>query len=516
MPEGGENRGSEPMATRWFAATLTSVYFLLELINILHHAMWEDEMQVWSFSFHSHSLRELHHFTRYEGHPDAWQFLVYFISRLTSNPVAMQFLHLAIATMTAYVVARYSPFPRLQRVLIIFGYFLFYEYATISRDYALGILCLFSFCVVFRPGPQKRYGLLGLLLALMAESNIYALVLALSLALMIVFEAFQTPEPRRYLLSRPKEIAFATAIFLTAGFISLLHMRPPADVGWNVLSDFTGRARTGIGSTLAMIWRSFVPIPALSHQFWNSNLLGDHFHVMAFLSIFLLCISVLFFVHKRTVLFLYVFGLGVLHLFKKLVFSGALRHEGHVFMLFLACMWLGQCYPEQRFPFRVVEAAAERLRPYQDRLFLGLLAGQVVAALIASAIALQVPFSGSKAASDFLRSKHMDNMFIIGYPDYAVSSVAGYLNREIYYPQGNRMGSYVIWDNRRTHLKVPILELGKKMAAERHEDVLVILNVRDPSGHEISSFQGSTVPSEDYHLYWVRTEKPNSVSSPDR
>jgi hypothetical protein len=82
---------------------------------------------------------------------DAWLFSVYSISRLSSNPVAMQVLHLAIATMTAYGVARYSPFPRLRKVLIIFGYFLFYEYADISRDYALGILCLFSFCAVFRP-----------------------------------------------------------------------------------------------------------------------------------------------------------------------------------------------------------------------------------------------------------------------------------------------------------------------------------------------------------------------------
>jgi hypothetical protein len=516
MPEAGENRGSEPMATRWFAATLTSVFFLLELINILHHAMWADEMQVWSFSEHSHSLRELHYLTRYEGHPEAWQFLVYSISRLSSNPVAMQFLHLAIATMTAYVVARYSPFSRLQNVLIIFGYFLFYEYAAISRDYALGILCLFSFCAAFRPGPQKSYGLLVILLALMAESNIYALILALSLALMIMFEALQARESRQYLFSRTREIACAAVLFLTAVFISLLHMRPPADAGWNVLSGFAVRTRTSFSGTLAMIWRAFVPIPRLSHQFWNSNLLGDHTRVMALLSILLLCISVLFFIHKRTVLFLYLFGLGALLLFKQLVYTGLLRHDGHAFILFLACMWLGKSYPEQRFSLRMAETAAERLRPYQDRLFLGLLAGQVIAALIASVIALNVPFSEAKAASNFLRSKRMDNMFIIGDSDFAVSSIAGYLNREIYYPRGDRMGSYVIWDERRTRPTEPILELGKRRAAEQHQDVLVILNVRDQSAHEIASFQGSIVGSEDYYVYLMQTEKPKTISPPGR
>src|SRR5580700_4131925 len=157
MTHDGDSTGNGSGDTRRFAAALTAAFFLLELINILHHAMWRDEMQVWSFAEHSHSLRELLYLTRYEGHPAIWQLLVYSISGLFTNPLAMQFLHLAIATMTAYVVTRYSPFRLLEKVLLIFGYFLFYEYATISRDYALGILFLFSFCAVFQPGPQKRY-----------------------------------------------------------------------------------------------------------------------------------------------------------------------------------------------------------------------------------------------------------------------------------------------------------------------------------------------------------------------
>jgi hypothetical protein len=513
MPEAGENRGSEPMATRWFAATLTSVFFLLELINILHHAMWRDEMQVWSFAEHSHSLRELLFLTRYEGHPEAWQFLVYAISNLSSNPRAMQFLHLAIATMTAYVVARYSPFSRLQKVLIVFGYFFFYEYAAISRDYALGILCLFSFCAVFRPGPQKRYGLLVILLALMAESNIYALLLALSSALMMVFEALQTKESRQYLFSKTRQLACAALFFLTVVLISLLHMRPPSESDWNFRSYFAADTRVGFNGMPMMIWKAFVPIPQLSPQFWNTNLLGDHKVVMALLSILLICISVLFFIRKRTILLLYVSGLGALLVFKLFVYAGYLRHDGHAFILFLACMWLGKSYPEQRFPLRMADTAAERLRPYQDRLFLGLLAGQVIAALIASVIALKVPFSESKAASNFLRSKGMDNMFIIGDSDVAASSIAGYLNREIYYPRGDRMGSYVLWDERRTPPTVPILELAKTKAAEQHHDVLVILDVRDPSASEIASFQGSVV-GEDYYIYLIQTEKPKTLSSP--
>jgi hypothetical protein len=517
MLEPGEiSDGSKPLGSQWFAATLTSVYVVLELINIRHHAMWADEMQVWSFAEHSHSLRELHHLTRYEGHPEAWSFLVYFISRFSSNPVAMQFLHLAIAVATVYVIARYSPFSHLEKVLIVFGYFFFFEYATISRDYALGIFGLFSFCAVFRPGPDKPYIRLGLLLALMSGSNIYALILALSLALMILFEALLRHDPRHDLLPRARGIICAAAVFFAATCVSLAHMRPPADIGWSVVSDLTVRAYTGWSSSLAMIWKAFVPIPQLSRQFWNTNFLGDHFRVMAVLSIFLLGMSVLFFIGKKTSLFLWAFGLAALLLFKKLVYTGLLRHDGHVFMLFLACVWLSKSYPEQKSPLRMVETIAQRFRPYQDRIFLGLLAGQVIAALIASAIAFKVPFSQAKATADFLRSKHMDRMFIVGDPDFAVSSIAGYLGRDIYYPEGDRMGSYVIWDRRRTFPTAPALELARTKAAERHQDVVLLLNAPDPAAREIASFTGAVVRFENYYLYLVPPEKQKEISSSGR
>jgi hypothetical protein len=56
-----------------FAFGLTSIYFLLELVNVLRHGMWRDEIQTWSLSQRSHSLAEFLSRKRYAdlGHPDA-------------------------------------------------------------------------------------------------------------------------------------------------------------------------------------------------------------------------------------------------------------------------------------------------------------------------------------------------------------------------------------------------------------------------------------------------------------
>lgn len=141
--------------SRWFPASISSLFCLMELDNLIHHPLWRDELQTWMIARSSHSIAELLYIKRYEGHPDLWFLVLYFLTRLTSNPWAMQIVHLLIATTTVYIVAQYAPFTRLQKGLYAFGYFLFFKYATISRNYALGILgeCVIS--IIDRGYPKQ-------------------------------------------------------------------------------------------------------------------------------------------------------------------------------------------------------------------------------------------------------------------------------------------------------------------------------------------------------------------------
>jgi hypothetical protein len=502
-----------------FAIGLTSIYFLLELINILRHGMWRDEIQTWSLALRSHTLGQFLSLKRYAdlGHPDAWHVLVYGVSRLTANPVAMQLLHLSIATTTVYVVARFSPFPRAQKILIVFSYFLFYEYAAISRNYAIGILGIFLFCAAFRPGAKKNYLLLGILLALMAQSNIQALMLGLAFGLAILFEGTRAGHRREFYFASPAKMAFAALFFVCAVLVSVVRMQPPADAefypGWHL-----GLDPASIGRTLAMMWKAFVPIPALSRQFWNTNIVPSP-PLVAVLSIIVLAVSLLFFVKKPVALVAYASGLGAMMLFRHVKYAGYLRHDGHAFILFLACLWLASYYPCEKFPVRSVDLAAEWFEPRQRGMLFAILGAQVLAAAIASSIAFEVPFSQARNTAEFLRAQHLEKMFIVGDTDAPLATVAGYLNRDIYYPRGNRMGTYVVWDSKRVNgTKEPVIDIGRDKAAELHEDVLVILNspaaladlnragaraARAPDVEEIAAFPGSVVHSEDYYVYRV-------------
>jgi hypothetical protein len=159
MEPRSKRAGSSPQA--WHPATgslwlLTAAFFLLGLLVLLRHEMWQDEWQAWLLARESSSLADLFQNIRYEGHPCLWYLALFVISRFTTDPLGMQLLHLMIATGTVYIFLKYSPFTRLQKILFIFGYFPFYEYCAISRNYGLGVLSLFSFCAVFASGEPRR------------------------------------------------------------------------------------------------------------------------------------------------------------------------------------------------------------------------------------------------------------------------------------------------------------------------------------------------------------------------
>ena len=155
---------------RWLLLALAVFAAVLALL-LAHHEMWRDELQAWLLARDSGSLAMLWQNSRYEGHPLLWHLMLFPVAHLAARPEAMQVLHWMIAVGVAALVLLRSPFPAWARVMVVFSYFPLYEYGTISRNYALGMLLLFVFCALCRPGRQKNYLLLSVVLFLMAQAS---------------------------------------------------------------------------------------------------------------------------------------------------------------------------------------------------------------------------------------------------------------------------------------------------------------------------------------------------------
>jgi hypothetical protein len=498
----------------WFPMGLAAVFALLELVNIFHHPMWRDELQVWMIARHSHSIAELISLKKYEGHPDAWFLVVYLITRFTNHPVWMQIVHATVASATTYVIARFSPFTRIQKILIVFGYFIFFEYATVSREYALAVLILFSFCAVFRAGLQKSYLVLALLLGCLSQTSVYSVLITLALVAALVFEIARTPSWRPSLAPIWRQLTLAIAIVTTSLGVAALHMCPPPDGGYVTRLNLSMK---GLSKTLSMFWKSFVPIPEPIRAFHNTNILEisgfipaiDQPRVMALLGVVIFCISALFFFRKPVALFAYVCGVVGLLSFKHVVYAGAIWHDGFTFILFLACLWLASAFPEKTFPLRNLERLASWFAPFRYSVLFLILALQASAGVAVSIAAFEIPFSQSRAVAEYVLTHNLDRWAIVGDRDYAVSPIAGYLDREIYYVAGNRKGSYVIWDKKRVvDVSASVMPEAARIATDLHHNVLLILSytpdILGKGANEVASFQGAMETGENYHLYVVQ------------
>jgi hypothetical protein len=144
-----------------------------------------------------------------------------------------------------------------------------------------------------------------------------------------------------------------------------------------------------------------------------------------------------------------------------------------------------------------------------SRAFTTLLVLHVIGAAIAVSIDWVRPFSQSRATAAYLREHRLADAFIIGEKDTPTAPIAAYLDRPIYFPRGDRMGSYIIYDRKRLKFDpATLLDVCRRKARETGDAVLLIstskLQETPPGVRPVGELTGSIVGDEDFWLYLVR------------
>jgi hypothetical protein len=490
------------------AALWTLAFFALGLALMLRHEMWQDEWQAWLIVRESASLTDLFRHRKYEGHPAFWYLTLFLLSRVTADPLGMQLFHLLLATGTAFLFLRFSPFTRWQQILFIFGYFPLFEYGVISRNYAAGVLLIFSFCALFPAAVRGKFLVLTGLLFLLAQTSVYGLFMAAALGLMLALAVIARQGPE--LVVNKNQFLGGLALMGLGFIISVAQLVPPPDSGyavgwrWHMELPFLARA-------LAAIWNSYVPLPALEYHFWNTGIISS-LYVRAGLSLILLVFPVLWL--WRQPLALCLFGVGTLEIltFCYVKYPGSLRHHGHLFILLLASLWLAAYFPDKEIRNPRMNALAAWARRNKDRLLYVLLGANLLAGVWAGSMDWRYPFSAGPQVAAYLRNHGLDRMILWGDEDDAASVVAGHLRRPIFYPGSDRWGTFVIWDQQRKCLPDwELLAKAQEFADSNQCEVLLIMNREIPGPHlqvvQLQQFPDSIVPEEEFYLYLVKPGK---------
>lgn len=532
---------------------VTAVFALFNLIGILRHELWRDELQAWMLTRDSGSLLEVFQHLRNEGHPSLWHLCLYGLNQWSHNPLLMQLFHSAIAIATVYIIQRFSPFNLTQKILLTFSYFLAYEYAIISRSYGLGAFFLFAFCAAFVQ--SRSLFSLALLLVFLANTNAFGVLISFALALLLLFRWW---DERREKQARRN--FFGVLLILGSGwFVSLAQITRPI---WEpLLAKHVGRlgfmplvetvATAVIPEDVVMtfpvkvvysfvqIWKAYVPIPALGEpEFWNTNLLLDssfsRFSLSDFsfsrleglpiglalgllMSAAIVAWTVVTLRRSPRLITVYLLGTAFILLFCiQFFWWGSLRHQGYLWLLFVACLWLGKANvfgQEQTARVSlssVSELSSQRLPSVRLGLFTLLLVLQSFAGLFLYSQDLLYSFSSSRQTAHYIRHNQLETLTLVGVRDRETSVLSGYLNKPLFYPERDQFGSF--WDIYNKPLEAA--ELARRieqLADQDPEDLLLVLSYPlEPSLEQelkqvavtpLADFQSKLIDSESFYLY---------------
>jgi len=522
QPTGRNPRSSVPNPTelpqrddpRW-AAIVALAFCAVVGSGLIFHEIWRDEWQAWMIARDSASLQDLFANLRYEGHPSGWYLLLFALSRFTRDVIAMRILSLAVATGAVYLFVRFAPLPRLYRTLTVFGYFFVFEYGVISRSYSLGLLALFAFCTIY-PARWRHPIALSLTLALLANTSVYGGIIALAAVAALSAEAVsEWVRNHRVVWSWSAAVGFI--IFVASLVIAVVQTVPPADAHFTGTPSNTipGLARQDL-LQVVKIWGSYVPIPDLTEEIrWNSQLVprGDGVGMLPLLALSasVLVASMLLFVRKPFVLALYCVGTLALLTFSHSFHAGVLRHNGHLYLLFLACLWLAAVpSPQLRLPDWVPAWTAPTARPARA-FVLFVLTAQVVAGSIFLAIDILRPFSPAAAVADYLRANDLDGLPIAVSHSAEASPISGDLDRPLFHLGSGKEWTFIPWGEPlgRIQSEAQTVERARTFMEAAGSDVVVIASYRvdewdnDLRVLEHRYFGPGLAPDETYYVYRV-------------
>ena len=505
-----------------YALGLTFLFLAVGAFTASHHEMWRDEIQAWLLARDSTSVFNLFANLKYEGHPGLWHLCLMPLSRITDSPVIMQMFHLLITGVTVYLFVRYSPFNWFQKLLFCFGYFVLYEYAIVARNYALGLLLITVFCVLFRER-YKRFIWVGCVLFLLSHTSVHALIVAIAIGVVLCCEyvfgsRFLKPlnqEIEAIEDKRPIWIGFA---LIGIGIMTaVLQLNPPPDTGFAVGWNFNYETKR-VNDIVKLISRAYLPITNPTSGFWGSNVLTTYAFFQTIqvpLCYFLMLFSVLLFLKRPTALLTYLISTFGLLAFFYVKYQGSIRHHGFLFLVFLMCCWIYRDSPVinlSRTDQQDGDSIVDRVLNVSGTVLVTLLLiCHAIGGITAVRMEHRYIFSYGKLTAEYIKSQGMQDFAMVGDKDSAVSTVVGYLGkpRQIYYPRGSRLGSFVRWDNTRASVsKRRVIEEALKLRSQNTQDVLIILNhalsAKLREQHNLTfltKFTGSTIKDEGFHLY---------------
>jgi hypothetical protein len=463
-----------------------SIFFLLSLIGILHHEIWLDEAQHFLIARDSRSLLELFRVCRIEGHPILWNILLFLITRFSSNPFWMQFVHIMISCVTVTFLLK-SKLNLLEKILIIFGYYFFYEYNIISRNYGISALMMVLLVHYYIREPV-RITRLAVILFFIAQTHLFSLLFSVAFVLAYFLHH------KRSLLNQGRRILITAGLIILAGWlISVYFIIPPWDYGMKFLSyDPSAYFSTErIIKTVSVGLKGIFYIPdyhAPEHHFFNSLYfltLNLRSWKIYFLSALSLIIPAIILKNNRFALILFsAYVLIFISIYFYLPLVNGIRYFGFLYIAFICC-------------YIIARPQVVKYGMYGVILMLAL---QFANGIYAYSMDFRYPFSEGKNVSHYIKLVRLKDEKIYILNPTLRPVISAYTGEKYFGTENGQNLSYCLWDE---SLPDSVLRIKLQTAMHKDSTSLIISNsdIHDlldtTKLHRLQSFNQGIFKGED-------------------
>lgn len=376
---------------------------------IARHVVWRDEVRALTLALEGADLPAMLRSIRGEGHPAAWYVILRVAHDAIGSPLVLQGAAAVVGLAGAALLALRAPFRWWVIALALAGHFLLFEYTVSARNYGISMLCLFAVAAL----PRERWLLLGVLLALLCNTNVGAVIPAGAIWLFRAVELGTGRADR----AAWRGLALAGAIAAAGVIACFLTVWPPVNdaavashpegAGAAMLAGATGWAR-GLHSLA----------PA-----WLAGAGPGAGRASAALLTLLLVAGPAGLARTPGGLAAGAAGLVGLSAFHNLLYPGSERHHALYLVLLLALHWMAAAGGGGRWR----TPPAPRIIAAGQWLTLALFALQLPASGMALARAARGEvFSHSRSLAALLATPALRDAVVIAQPDHLVEPLAYY------------------------------------------------------------------------------------------
>ncbi len=400
--------------------------------------MWRDEVRAFSAATEARSWPDLVSILHQEAHPILWYALLRIGHEVTHSNLVLPVASLAVAAGTAFLILRFAPFPVWIRLLCIFGAFLGHEYSVVCRNYGLGVLLMIVACIAY-PARHERPLLLGLALALLANTSVHAVIASVVLLFAWLTDVFR----QRYagVFRHPTAIA-AVALAVIGAALAIATAHPSPDMAYAFSLDKLQPARALhailIDPGVSLSGDRIASISAAEEIPWGQMSLDPR--VMTRLIADLCILSVAWALRRnRACLVALVLATLTFAVLFRVIYVGSLRHEGILTFLMISLSWIA-----------CAELKGPGARSAAGRIALGLvplLATQAIALPLIARRDLLYPQSSSRSFGSIIRDRaSYRDAILIAEPDYLMESMPYYVGNRVFMARQRSFDNRVYFD----------------------------------------------------------------------